>query len=347
MDTVILIPAYRPDDVLTGIAKRLSGMGYDILVVDDGSGRDYADVFLRVGEYARVVGYDVNKGKGIALKYGIAFIKQNYPECRFFITADADGQHSIDDICRVDGFLHERGGMVLGSRVFEGRIPLRSRVGNDLSRFSYTVSTGMYLRDNQSGLRGFDISLADMLLKVGGERYEYEINVLMYAARYGVDMFEMPMKTIYEEGNKSSHFRPIPDTLRIHGRILCSSWASLIAIALNIALVAAFGYLFMRYVFDIELSVLSAGAFAIALRFFLGLFDPAYIARRSLFLLRAIPRLLLQLAFAEFFFRIARIGMTGAYISSMFISCAIEYIALKTLSRIPQKAEKGAFHEAV
>lgn len=64
-------------------------------------------------------------------------------------------------------------------------VPLRSRVGNDLSRFFFSLAAGCFLEDNQSGLRGFSTDCLPWLTEIGGEKYDYEMNVLLYAAPAG------------------------------------------------------------------------------------------------------------------------------------------------------------------
>lgn len=235
MDTIILIPAYMPDETLVGLVRELQGNQFHVLVVNDGSGEDFAPLFAQVSRYAEVIGYEKNHGKGYALKYGMQYIRNEHEDFRFFITADADGQHAIRDIIRVSEKIHETGGIVLGSRAFTGKIPLKSRMGNDLSRFTYAIASSLFLQDNQTGLRGFEVSYCDWLCSIGGDHYDYEINMLMYAGKRNIPIHEIPIRTIYSNGNKGSHFRPVADTLRLQAKILIASIPSLIAFACMLA----------------------------------------------------------------------------------------------------------------
>jgi glycosyltransferase involved in cell wall biosynthesis len=271
MDTVILIPAYKPEQTLVLLSRALQEQGFSVLIVDDGSGREFSPVFRAAQSYATVIGYAKNGGKGHALKYGIEYLHREMPECRCFITADADGQHAVRDIVRVSERLHETGGIVLGSRAFTGAIPLRSRVGNDLSRFAYTIAATLYLKDNQSGLRGFESGYAEWLLSIGGQHYDYEINVLMYAAKQNLPIHELTIETIYNDGNKSSHFQPVLDTLRLHAKILLASVPSLFSF---LCMIAAALYLYGRMAaarlpFAMDVSVVAAGSFGILMSFVL------------------------------------------------------------------------------
>lgn len=221
MDTIVLIPAYQPDEKLLSTLKALDALNFGLVVVDDGSGKDYDEVFIQAGKYARVIRYAVNRGKGGALKQGIRCIRKCFPNCRYLITADADGQHSPSDIANLSKRLMEsERRFVIGSRAFVGEVPLRSRFGNSLTRHVFTLVSGVRVQDTQTGLRGFDRSVFDWLLSIPGDRYEYEMNVLMSAARDQIEIDEIPIQTIYENDNSTSHFDPIKDSIKIYKEIL-------------------------------------------------------------------------------------------------------------------------------
>lgn len=216
MDTVILIPAYKPDEALVATVTELSEKGYDILVVDDGSGKDYQRIFRAVVPLATVLRKKENHGKGAALKSGFDYLIKHRPDCRFVITADADGQHKTTDIVRMDAYLHEFGGFVIGSREFVGAVPLRSKFGNSVTREVFALVSGTRVGDTQTGLRGFETALLPWLISVPGERYEYEMNILLDAAARRIPICEIPIETLYEAGNPSSHFDPIKDSIKIY-----------------------------------------------------------------------------------------------------------------------------------
>lgn len=230
MESVVLIPAYKPDDALIHLVDQLYAQGLGILVVNDGSSVYYEPVFQAIAGKAVVLSLPDNKGKGGALKYGMAHLKQVFPNCKHFITADADGQHQVSDILRVRDELRHGAKFVLTVRALHRDIPLRSRFGNSLSRVIYTLLTGHYFQDNQSGLRGFSVEQIDWLLKVGGEKYDYEMNMLYYADKQAIPITTLTIKAIYIDGNKSSHFDPVMDTLRIYKRLFASAWATFGAI---------------------------------------------------------------------------------------------------------------------
>ena len=231
LDTVVLIPAYKPEPVLRRLCEELKKRQLEVLVVDDGSGASFAPLFDACRPFATVIGYERNGGKGHALKFGLAYIREHLPDRRYIVTADADGQHAVDDIVRCAERVGETGAFVIGARAFAGKVPIKSRIGNLLTRFDYAVTCARYLEDNQTGLRAFECSDIDWLLYVDGERYEYELNVLLYAGKRNMRIEEVPIETIYLNDNSGSHFDPVRDTLRLHQKVLIASAPSLLAIA--------------------------------------------------------------------------------------------------------------------
>lgn len=227
----ILIPAYKPDMRLVELTNLLlTHDDLQVVVVDDGSGDKFKEVFSSLDKRVHLITYPVNKGKGGALKTGIRYIFDSMPDCERLITADADGQHTYPDIKKViEKSIECPGALVLGSRAFDGNVPFRSKFGNGLTRQVFSIATGVKVRDTQTGLRGFDREGMKAFLDVPGERYEYEINVLLMAARAGIPIHEVTIKTIYINENESSHFNPIKDSLKIYMCIFkfaCSSFVS-------------------------------------------------------------------------------------------------------------------------
>ena len=210
METVALIPAYEPDERLVGFADRLQGEGFSrIIVVDDGSGERFRPLFdaLATRSFCTVLRHEVNRGKGTALKTGFTYIREQLPSVQGVVTADSDGQHDVADCRRLAEALDEgRDALYLGSRDFSlPDVPFRSRFGNRWSMVTLGLLHGQWLPDSQTGLRAFPVSLIPFLLSVPGERFEYEMGVLLAAARRGLPMVPVMIRTIYENGNAGTH----------------------------------------------------------------------------------------------------------------------------------------------
>jgi glycosyltransferase involved in cell wall biosynthesis len=232
--TVTLIPAYEPDDNLVRLVASIRAGTGTVVVIDDGSGREHAQTFDAVRALGGdVIGYPVNRGKGHALKHGFAHIAARYPGSDV-VCADGDGQHTVGDLRLVaDELLDHRDSVVLGARRFDGEVPAKSRFGNDLTRVVFRCATGRHLQDTQTGLRGYPAWMLGWLLSIDGARYEYEMEVLLAAKRAGIGFREVPVQTVYLDGNASSHFRPIRDSIRVYVTFLRFGLSSVTAFALK------------------------------------------------------------------------------------------------------------------
>lgn len=226
----VLIPAYRPPPALAQLVNELAARGFEqILVVDDGSGPDYAPLFeqLRRTPQVLLLRHEANRGKGEALKTGLRHALET--GAAGVVTADADGQHLAEDIERVARRLAECDGstLVLGCRRFEGRVPLRSRLGNLLTAAVMRWVAGMKLADTQTGLRGIPRALAARLPGMATSGYEFELDMLLMAKHAGFAIDEVPICTVYLEDNRSSHFNPLRDSTRIYFVLLRFTFVSL------------------------------------------------------------------------------------------------------------------------
>lgn len=242
-DVAVLIPAWQPDMALCHLAGELAARQCPaIIVVNDGNGPEFNPIFEQVAAFPNtvVLRHAVNQGKGRALKTGFNFLLTALPVCTGVVTADADGQHSIDDIVRVAMSLAASGQRtVLGSRQFARHVPLRSRFGNTITRSVFAFLTGHKISDTQTGLRGFPVGVLPRLLALPGERYEFEMTVLAALCRSGTRPVEVPVSTIYIDGNRSSHFDPIRDSMRIYFVLLRFYASSLVAASIDFAGFAA------------------------------------------------------------------------------------------------------------
>ena len=232
MDTryIALIPAYEPDRKMLGIIADLGKSGFDVVVVDDGSPAEYADIFEqaaeklpgRSGRDVTLLIHDTNRGKGAALRTGLDHIEKTMirgdgAADTVIVTVDADGQHLVKDACKAAcAARKEPGTLVLGSRYFGKNVPARSRFGNTVTRNVFRTVTGQKIYDTQTGLRAFTGDLIPELLRVKGDRYEYELNVLMDFAGRGIPVREIRIDTVYIDGNSSSHFDTVRDSFRVY-----------------------------------------------------------------------------------------------------------------------------------
>lgn len=177
---IALIPAYEPEMILLDLLRQFQSAGFQIIVINDGSSKKFEDLFKQASSYATVLHQPINQGKGSAIKMGLSYIQKNFEADNIIVTVDADGQHSLEDaikICHMV-FAHPDT-LVLGSRALKKNVPLRSQFGNTITRLVYRLSTGLKVHNTQTGLRAFSMKLLPELLSISGNRYEYEMNVLL------------------------------------------------------------------------------------------------------------------------------------------------------------------------
>lgn len=237
---IIVIPAYKPDKALLQLVKDLSHSYHNILIVDDGSGPAFFSIFEEAEAIPSVtiIHNTINKGKGYALKTAFQYIINDMKSADYVITADADGQHTPDAIARLAAAYTGKHEVILGKRTFtqtsDGRsVPLRSRLGNACTTAVFRFVCGMAISDTQTGLRLLPVSILQDLIYVSGEHYEYETNCLLWCKKNNITFHEVEIETIYEEGNKSSHFNPFLDSLRIYKVIFAYSFSSLLSVLID------------------------------------------------------------------------------------------------------------------
>ena len=220
--TFIVIPSYEPNFRLLDLVDNLNSFFKDanIIIVNDGT--TDKTIFDEVVKKKNVtlLTHEINLGKGCALKTAFRYIKDLNTKC-IIATIDSDGQHLAKDINRCIKFYRSiNDGLLLGSRLFEGDVPLKSKIGNNTSRYLIKACNNKYVYDSQTGLRVFNDSMLDFMLKVKGNRFEYEMNMIVEVIKQRITLTEMKIDTVYFDNNAKTHFRPIKDFLKICFSIL-------------------------------------------------------------------------------------------------------------------------------
>ncbi|MDR0899965.1 MAG: bifunctional glycosyltransferase family 2/GtrA family protein [Lactobacillaceae bacterium] len=248
MKSTIIIPSYQPSNTLITVVSNLVKVtDRQIIVVDDGSGEDYDDKFNAVENLgATVVRYPKNKGKGFALKTAFDYQLKHLPQARGAVTADGDGQHDTEDILKIARTVDmtETPELSLGVRSFDKKTtPTKSYYGNLITSKVFKLATGLKVEDTQTGLRGFPKKIIPQMLTVSGQRFEYEMNMLTDLKDLKIELKQIPIQTIYEDGNSATHFHPVRDSLLVYKRFikfgLSSAVSSLIDVG-SFALILSF-----------------------------------------------------------------------------------------------------------
>ena len=205
---VCVIPAYNAADtvarVIAGVRASLGPVA--IVGIDDGSVDRTGDE-LRA-HCDRAIVFAGNRGKGAALQAG--FLEAIAIGGDVVLTIDADGQHDPTSAPRLITALVDAD-IVVGSRTRAGTMPMRRRLTNALSAAATRRRVGSDVADPQSGFRAMRTTVLRAVHAVG-DRYEFETDFLIRAARAGFRIASVPVPTIY---GPPSHFREVRDGLRV------------------------------------------------------------------------------------------------------------------------------------
>lgn len=234
MKRIALIPSYEPGLELLQVVNDLLENSFDVVVVNDGSEEQYNEIFSQLPECIHLLQYEKNQGKGHALKHGFTYIRDHFDSDSIIVTLDSDGQHRVVDAVKIaDVCEQEKNTLILGSRIFDKKTPIKSRIGNFLARAFFLVSTKHRIYDTQTGLRAFKFEMLGMLILAKGERYEYETNVLLDAVKENIKIKEVGIETIYINNNSNTHYSPVKDTYKILKEVIKFSASSLIGFLID------------------------------------------------------------------------------------------------------------------
>lgn len=238
----IVIPTLEPDNKFIHLLKELRSrekQDIPIIVIDDGSGSEYKDYFDRaeIEFHCILLQENVNRGKGRAIKTAIQYVLENLPQVDGLVTIDSDGQHTYDDMKKcIAIFENNTQSLILGSRDFTNKIPFRSKLGNIITRNVLKLTTGISLIDTQTGLRVIPRSFMKSLLDTPGERFEFEMNMLLATKKEKTSIIEVNISTIYIEENKSSHFHFLHDSFSIYAVFIRYFLSSIFSFLIDVSL---------------------------------------------------------------------------------------------------------------
>jgi len=242
LERIIIIPSYEPDEKLVNLIHNLKENNFStIIVVDDGSNSDYSLIFEQASKLGCIVlKHKVNYGKGRALKTAFKYIIENYPADSLVACADSDGQHLTIDIIKCLKKLEEYpNSLVMGCRQFDKKsIPFRSRFGNKITQKVFKILCGVNVSDTQTGLRALTPETMKLFLASKGDRFEYEMNMLLDTKHLNINIKEVSIATVYIEENKTSHFNPLKDSFRIYSVFLKYIASSSVSFVVDISIFA-------------------------------------------------------------------------------------------------------------
>lgn len=228
---VIIIPSLDPSDKIIGLVQSLRKQcETPIVIVNDGSCKECDPIFeqLCLIENTHVLRHYVNLGKGRALKTAFNYCLTAIENLKGVVTADGDGQHLPEDILKCVHALDDNPkSLILGCRNFSMKgIPWKSSFGNNLTTGIFKYLVRLNITDTQTGLRGIPKDFMVILMNKKGERFEFETTMLLESRQKNrsFPVAEVRIETVYIDGNKTTHFRPFYDSIKIYSIILGSTF---------------------------------------------------------------------------------------------------------------------------
>lgn len=226
MKYVPVIPCYNPPEVFSNIILELYSMGVrDVIIIDDGSNNKRIFSIANKKGYT-VIEHNTNKGKGEAIKSGIRYYRKHFiDKYKGIVMIDCDGQHRVWDMDKVGQEMIHSDKFTMGVRNFNiDGVPFRNKIGNKITSLVFKWMFGVYIKDTQTGLRGVPNRLIDTVLRIDGERYEYEINMLIDIVKMKEEIKEVEIETVYDNNRKRySYFNPFKDSYRIYKEMIKKS----------------------------------------------------------------------------------------------------------------------------
>lgn len=210
----VIIPTFNNETTLIDVVSQVREICQDVIVINDGSTDNTANL-LKERTDITVLSYEKNRGKGYALKTG--FRKAREMGFAYAITIDADGQHKPQDIPKfLQANKEHPGAIIVGKRNLENVERSKgSNFANKFSNFWFALQTGRRLKDTQTGYRLYPIKKLKGLSLLTN-RYEAELELMVFASWHGVKIFETSVDVYYPpKEERVSHFRPGMDFFRI------------------------------------------------------------------------------------------------------------------------------------
>ena len=227
LNVCVIIPTYNNERTLKRVINGVLEYSNNIIVVNDGS-TDSTKEILESYPSLEKIHFEINKGKGVALREGFKHaINLGY---NFAITIDSDGQHFASDIPAFIDALEANNNediLIIGARNMKHEtVPGKSSFGNNFSNFWFKFETGIKLQDTQSGFRLYPLRVIKNM-KFFTTKFEFEIEVIVKSAWRDVPVINIPIQVLYDESERVSHFRPFKDFTRIS---ILNTWLVILAL---------------------------------------------------------------------------------------------------------------------
>lgn len=196
-----LIPAYNEELSIGSVVIRTSKYVDQVIVVDDGSADDTAEIAAKAG--AEVINHIQNMGKGAALKTGFNAAYNT----DIIVTMDSDGQHNPAEIPNLIKPIEDgEADIVNGSRYLDNlknETPKYRRLGQTILDTATNFNSGLHITDSQSGFRAF-ASYTVPAFKFTKTDFTIESEMLMDAAAKDFKVKEVQIGVSYDNGQNNN-----------------------------------------------------------------------------------------------------------------------------------------------
>lgn len=202
---LVVIPAYNEARFIGSVVLKLRQHPVDILVIDDGSTDDTAEIARTAG--AEVLRFEFNQGKAAALNAGLSLANQQKPDVLVMI--DADGQHLPAELVQVVRPISEgQADIAIGSRYLlnTSNTPTHRQFGHKLLNLITGLFSGVRVTDSQSGYRAFSPK-AYRLLKFSSKGFSVESEMQFLASEHNLEIVEVPITIQYLDREKRSAWK--------------------------------------------------------------------------------------------------------------------------------------------
>ena len=215
-DTYVIIPVCNEAKAIGAVVEQLAERFWHIVCVNDGSRDGSAAAIAQTG--ATLINHPINLGQGAALQTGIAYALLD-PAARYFITFDADGQHSAADAEKMLGYVRDKNNevdIVLGSRFLGSTLNMGTakRLVLKLAIIFSNLTSGVKLTDAHNGLRVFNRHVAENL-DIDMPGYAHASEIIHSIAKQKFKYAELPVTITYSEYAKTKGGQPLLNAVNI------------------------------------------------------------------------------------------------------------------------------------
>lgn len=221
----VVIPSYNPNENLRITVENLRSSGFnDIIIVNDGSDESHLRYFPDKYEpCCTIINLSENRGKGYALKTGFRYFLSHRKNRVGVVTVDGDGLHTTEEIisCCEELLKQKEDCLILGTRDFSNRsVSFSKRLMNRFNSAIFRSVTHQYISDTRTTLRAIPTAYLRDCSRIPGQRYEYELNVLLKMPEFHMKAKEVKVNANYIKKHRLSNFHPIRDSFLIGVTIL-------------------------------------------------------------------------------------------------------------------------------